>query len=88
MWVLGRYLPILIGDDIPEDDDFWKCYCILVSIVHHLFAPRLHKNDLAILKMMIQTHHEKFIVLYPHNSVTPKIHYLLHMPRLIYEYEC
>ena len=85
MWTLGRYLPMLIGRHISIDDEHWKCYCTLVSIAQIVFAPKLHENDLAILEMLIENHHEKFVVLYPHNSVIPKIHGLIHMPRLIYE---
>lgn len=85
MWTLGRYLPMMIGSEVPDDEKRWKCYCILVNITQHLFAPRLHENDLAILKMLIEDHHERFIDCYPSNSVIPKLHYLLHMPRLIYE---
>ena len=85
MWTLGRYLPMMIGSKIPNEEEHWKCYCILVNITRHLFAPQLDENDLAMLQMYIEDHHRKFIVLYPNNSVIPKLHYLLHMPRLIYE---
>lgn len=85
MWTLGRYLPMMIGCEIAREDDYWSCYCILVNITQYLFAPRLSENDLAILQMLIRSHHEKFVALYPRSSVIPKLHYLLHMPRLIYE---
>lgn len=85
MWVLGHYFPLLIGDQIPPDDELWNCYCTLLNIVQYVFAPKIHEDDLSFLEMEIITHHQKFITLYPHNSVIPKLHYLLHMPRLIYE---
>ncbi len=73
MWVLGRYFPLLVGDRIPKDDELWNCYsCILLDIVQYLFAPKLPCNDLAVLEMQITSHHEKFITLYPNNSVIPK----------------
>lgn len=83
MWTLGRYLPMMIGCEMSLDDEHWRCYCILLNIIQYVFAPRLEENDLAILQMVIQSHHENFIALYPDNSVIPKLHYMLHMPRLI-----
>lgn len=85
MWALGRYLPMLIGQEIPTDDEHWICYCTMLSITQYLFAPKLTENDLAILQMLIEKHHSMFATLYPHSSIIPKLHYLLHMPRLIFE---
>lgn len=61
MWTLGRYLPMMIGSKISTDDEHWRCYCNLVNITQYLFAPRLEENDLAILQMLIQSHHETCI---------------------------
>jgi len=77
---------MMIASKVSSEDDNWRYYCMLISITQYLFAPKFKKiNDLAILQMLIQSHHDKFISIYPHNSVIPKLHYLLHMPRLIYE---
>ena len=39
MWCLGQYLPLLIGDLIPEDDENWQKFFRLMSIVDYIFAP-------------------------------------------------
>ena len=84
--MLGRYLPVMIGSDIPSDDDHWRCYSLLLSIIQYLFAPSLFEDDLALLQEKLQQHHILFTTLYPSQSVIPKMHFILHTPRLIYEY--
>lgn len=84
MWLLGRSMPLLIGSFVPSDDDYWKNFCKFLSITQLLFSPRLRENDLAVLQESIMSHHQKFAALYPSNSVIPKLHFLIHMPRLIY----
>ena len=32
MWLLGRLLPLIIGDHVPNGDPHWICYIELVSI--------------------------------------------------------
>ena len=85
MWLLGRSLPALIGSLVPTDDRRWECFCLFLSITQLLFAPRLLDDDLAILQDHIMNHHQSFVALYPNDSVIPKLHYLIHMPRLIYK---
>ncbi len=85
MWLLGRYLPLMIGSTIPDDDEHWMCFTLLLHMMQYLFAPKLSDNDVAVLQEMIMDHHQRFVSLYPDNSVTPKLHYLIHMPRLIHE---
>lgn len=85
MWMLGRFLPLMIGADIPADDEHWMNFSLLLRIMQYLFAPRLSEDDLAVLQEMIMDHHHQFVSLYPTHSIIPKLHYLIHMPRLIYE---
>lgn len=86
MWLLGRSLPLLIGSRVPLDDEHWKNFCRFLSITQILFSPVLTENDLAVLQDNIMVHHQQFVALYPSHSVIPKLHYLIHTPRLIYEY--
>ena len=54
MWLLGRYLPLMIGAEIPSDDEHWKSFTLLLQIMQYLFAPKLSEDDLAILEEMIR----------------------------------
>lgn len=83
MWLLGRMLPCMIGNLIPDDDEKWKNLMLLLQIVDLLFAPKITSDEVVYLEMLIEQHHPTFIELYPMNSVIPKIHYLIHAARLI-----
>lgn len=39
MWVLIRYLPLVLGDLIPDDDCKWSCFLTLHEITEILTAP-------------------------------------------------
>ena len=39
MWLLGRILPLIIGEHVPEDDERWMLFLRLMVIVNILFAP-------------------------------------------------
>ena len=48
-----------------------------------LFAPKVSKEDCSYLETLIYEHHYMLKLLYPKLHVTPKIHYMVHMPRLM-----
>ena len=84
MWTLARYLLMFIGKDIPTNDENWINFLTLLDITDYLVAPCLTTDEVAYIKVLIQEHHV-FSQLYP-DCITPKIHYLLHAPRLISKY--
>ena len=83
MWLLGRLLPCMIGRHIPKDDAKWQNLSLLLQIVDLLFATAITADEAVYLQMLIQQHHEAFAILYPDKSITPKMHYIIHMPRII-----
>ncbi len=83
MALLGRLLPFMVGEHVPVGDEFWANYLLLLQVVDLLMAPEISEDEVALLDMMIREHHTTFVDLYPEESVTPKLHYLVHMPRLI-----
>ena len=48
-----------------------------------LFAFEITRGDVLLLKKMIQQHHETFMVQYPAFEITPKFHFLIHLPSQI-----
>lgn len=50
-------------------------------------APAIRKDDVAYLRMLIEEHHLLFRELYPHNSIIPKMHFLIHVPDDILRYD-
>lgn len=83
MWTLGRFLPALIGEYVPEDDCNWTNYLNLLHITDYLFAPKISHDEVSHLKFLIEEHHTEFCRIYPDASVIPKIHFLIHHARLI-----
>ena len=82
MWFLGRILPYMIGQHIPQTDEHWQNYLQLLQIVDLLFAPSI-SDDVGYLSVLIAEHHHKFATLYSNSKLIPKHHYMIHMPRLI-----
>lgn len=83
MWLLGRLLPIVIGDLVPEDDPKWKNYLLMMKIVDVLFAQATTSDLVGTLAWQIEEHHRQFKKLYPTISIIPKMHFMVHMPRLV-----
>lgn len=85
MWLLGRLLPIMVGDLVPEDDNHWQCYIDLLRIMSIVTAVEVTENSINILTMLIECYLSTFNALFP-DSITPKMHYLLHLPDQIKKY--
>lgn len=51
-----------------------------------LLSPEITLDEVGYLKVLIKEHHSCFCQLYPSASVIPKMHYLVHTPRLITKY--
>ena len=83
MWLLGRILPLVIGDLVPDDDERWCNFLLMMEIVDLLFCPTISEDNAAYLAVRISEHHEQFSQLYPGKSIIPKMHFMVHMPRLI-----
>ena len=83
MWLLGRVLPCMIGHLVPEGDRNWQNFLKLLDIMDILLSPSLTSDETYYLEILIEEHHREFVTLYPESSVIPKMHYMIHMPRLI-----
>ena len=83
MWCFDRFLPLMIGQKIPEDDDSWINFLLLRDIMDYILAPVLGPDCVGYLKSQIKDHHESFKVLYPGCSIIPKMHYLIHYPECV-----
>ena len=83
MWTLGRLIPIMIGEHVPQDDEYWQNYLLMLQITDLLMSPEISEDEVAYLKVLITDHFTEFVRLYPESSVLPKMHYLVHTPRLI-----
>ena len=85
MWLLGRLLPIVVGSYVLQDDEKWSNFLLLLDIVDTLFARRITEDTPGVLHCLIEEHHTNFTELYPHQSVLPKMHFMVHTPRTMME---
>lgn len=85
MWLLGRILTLLVGLDVDEDDELWENFCTMMDVVDILFSQKVSKDLTVYLKSLISKDHEEFKRLYLDASIIPKMHFMIHMPRLISE---
>ena len=86
MWCLARLLPLMIGEKIREEDPHWENFLILLTIVDYCFAPIVCEDWAAFLRMLINDHHIEFRKLYPACHLTPKMHYMVHLPDIMCKY--
>ena len=71
----------MVGEHIRESDRHWENFLTLLHIMDYLLAPKI-THEVSHLKFLIEEHHSMF-KLYTDASVIPKMHYLIHTPRLI-----
>ena len=76
----------MIGHFVSEDDEHWLHYIELLDIVDLIFSPTLHPNTPGYLEVIIKENLEKFVALYGAASILPKMHFLIHVPRLLERY--
>lgn len=79
-WTLFRLLPILIGDLVETDDEMWKLYLLLKSIVELMCAPALTTDQIEVMRVLIDDYMGKRKVL--GNKYKPKHHFFSHYPDL------
>jgi hypothetical protein len=83
MWCLGRILPLIIGEWVPEDDRHYHTFLVLRSILDITIAPVISKEKAMHLRELIDEDHQCFKLCYPESSVIPKMHYIVHLPQWI-----
>ena len=79
MWCLGRFLPILIGDLVPEEHCYWENFLTLLDIVNELFAPVTTTDRADYVSLLVEVFLGGFKELYPARPLTPKMHYMVHL---------
>jgi len=76
-----RNLPFLI-DVADTESEYWQLHLICRDICRIVFAPVIRKEWLIDLHQSITEHHALLIHI-DHSLFTPKLHFLIHYPRLI-----
>ncbi len=71
---------------MPENDEDWAHFLCLLDVVDIVFAPVC--SDVMVvmvahLEHLIELYLTEFVRLYPDQTITPKLHYLVHYPEAI-----
>ena len=77
---LAHNFSILIGDQVPEYDQHWYCFLILLKICSVAIALLVTHDTLFYLGILIEEYLQLFRILYPSTSLKPKHHYMVHYP--------
>jgi len=79
-----RILPLLVGDKIEVDDEYWNLVILLNSITEIVFSKSVNKNCHFFLSAQIEEYLETLCKLFQ-NPLKPKHHHLVHYPRVLRE---
>ena len=71
-------LPFIVSDLVPEDDEYWQNFILLLRILALSLSPVISVNTPDVLEFLIAKHNKNFVLLYSEDSFTPKFHYLVH----------
>ena len=80
MWNFAVYLPLMVGDQIPNDDSDWECYLLLLDILKICMARILSIDLIQYLEVLVEMYLRLFRKCYPEANIIPKQHYLVHLP--------
>ncbi|XP_036329577.1 uncharacterized protein LOC118741715 [Rhagoletis pomonella] len=82
MMVFSKYLGIIIGDWIPENDSKWELFKILMEIIKIILSDSISNSMISQLEILITEHHKMFVEIFQ-LPLRPKHHLMLHYPRVI-----
>ena len=71
MITLLRFLPLIIGDKIPSDDEYWHNF-LLIKICGLAMSPVFTHDNVAYLSLLIKEKLELFVKLFPTTRLIPK----------------
>jgi hypothetical protein len=79
MWCLGLFLPVLIGEWVPEDQWQYRTVLILQAILDIIMALVTNLDNAMYLRELIDEHQQQFRECYLSASIIPKLHYMVHL---------
>lgn len=82
-WCLFRLLPQIFASKVPEGNKDWEVYLLFREVTDLLLSDQLPSDSLVYIEMKIQEFLRSFIDRYPTVRIIPKLHYLVHYPRMI-----
>ncbi|XP_011870259.1 PREDICTED: uncharacterized protein LOC105563349 [Vollenhovia emeryi] len=81
MLMFVRSLSLLIGDNIPNDDQYWRLYLLLRKIIDVVMSPIVYEGLTVHLNALVKEHNELYVSLF--GNLKPKHHFLTHYSRIM-----
>lgn len=82
MLCLCRNFRFIVGDLVPEHNEIWHFYLLILELVNILSSQTMARKSLDLLTNLIQEHNELYLK-FSKGSLKPKFHWFLHYPRII-----
>lgn len=82
MMTFLHYLPLMIGDLIPQFNEVWKFLILFIEIVDLCLLSLFSPEKLDLLKEKISYHNLKYVELFK-DTLKPKHHFLVHYKNII-----
>jgi len=83
-WTLLRFLPMLLGNEVDEDDEHWILILHLSHLVDLVFAPKFTESMISYLRQVICDHLHMFSSLFGDTvKLRAKHHLLVHLPTIV-----
>ena len=79
-------LPFIISGLIPSGNEYYEHFIKLVRISMLTFSPFCDVTTAGVLEVLIESFCTKFLTLYNEESITPKFHFLIHLPDQIVKF--
>lgn len=67
-----RYLPLLLGDKIPEDDENGRSFLLLIKICKIVLSPVYAPDTIPYLRTLVEEKLLLYHELYPETTLSPK----------------
>eukprot|EP00111_Clytia_hemisphaerica_P010042 TCONS_00029353-protein len=81
-----KVLPFILEQFVHEEDPFLLFLLELSSIVSTVYSPVMNDGAIILLEQLTSEHYKQFNQLFPDSHLIPKHHYLLEIPRYIFQF--
>lgn len=82
MLTLVRYFGIIVGMNVPDNNDVWSLYIKLRQLLDKLMSRRIHDNTADQVKFLVAELNELYCEL-TETYLKPKFHFLTHYPAML-----
>ncbi|XP_074661516.1 uncharacterized protein LOC141914149 [Tubulanus polymorphus] len=81
MRILMYHLPFILNamNILDDRDEYWSNWIRLQKITILSLSPIISDETIAFIDILVAVHNRKFVEIYPDESYTPKLHYMVHL---------